>query len=197
MNVTGSSRVLQREVPVEDVDRLLKRCRAGDEQACEDLYTRIYGELRDLATRYMRRQPAGHTLEPSALVHEAYLKMLDSGLVEFADRAHFLATAAKAMRWVLVDHAKGKRRLKRGHGQERVPLEQITVGYEEQVIDILALDEALRLLGTFDAQAACVVEMRFFAGLSVKETAEVLGCSPRQVERDWTSARAWLRGQLE
>jgi len=187
---------LQHDGHAEDIDHLLARWRAGDEQARDALYTRIYGELRQLASLYLQKQPRSHTLEPQALVHEAYLKMLGSGLADFADRTHFLAAAAKAMRWVLVDHARGKQRRKRGEGQEQIPLDQITVGYEERVIDILALDEALRQLGAFDAQAACVVELRFFAGLSVKEAAEFLGCSPRQVERDWTSARAWLRGQL-
>ena len=179
-----------------DITGLLERLREGDVSVRDEVYRRIYKELQGMATGYMRGQPSDHTLEPSALVHEAYLKLVDRQSGAFEDRNHFLATAARAMRWVLVDHARGKGRKKRRGERERVPLEEVTIGYEDRTVDVLALNDALTKLNEFDADATRVVELRFFAGLTVKDTAQVLGQSVRQVERDWQAARAWLHGEM-
>ena len=179
-----------------DITGLLERLREGDVSVRDEVYRRIYQELQRMASGFMRGQPSDHTLEPSALVHEAYLKLVDRQTGAFEDRNHFLATAARAMRWVLVDHARGKGRKKRSGDRKKVPLEEVTIGYEDRTVDVLTLNDALTKLGEFDEDATRIVELRFFAGLTVKDTAQVLGRSVRQVERDWQAARAWLHGEM-
>jgi len=178
------------------ITRLLARVRQGDDEARSALYDAIYSQLEGQARAYLRRQRPDHTLDPSALVGEAYLKLVQQQ-GEFHDRGHFFAQAARAMRWVLVDHARAKQRLKRhGEGHE-VPLELISAHFGRTAFEVLDLHEALADLEARDPQAAQVVELRFFGGLSVPETAEVLDVSTRTVERDWTFARAWLRSAME
>ena len=179
-----------------DITVLLQRVRGGDTAAAEELYQRVYDQLRDAAERCMRDQRKDHTLEPRALVHEAFLRLVGRVDAHYENRAHFLATAARAMRCALVDHARGKGRQKRGAGKPKIPLHAITVSCEEHNFDLLELSEALHKLGEFDKQAMHVVELRYFAGLTVNETAKFLGASVRQVERDWHAARAWLRGEM-
>lgn len=150
-----------------------------------------------MAEACFRHQPASHTLQPTALVHEAFLKLVDRDAVEYADRGHFLAVAATAMRQILIDHARTRGAAKRGGDRRRVALEDAPVnGAGADQLDLLALDEALTRLAALDGRQARVVELRFFGGLSVKETGEALGVSPRTVELDWRMAKAWLSRAL-
>jgi RNA polymerase sigma factor (TIGR02999 family) len=175
---------------------LLRRAGAGDAQAESDLFRIVYDELHRRADAWMRRQPRGHTLQATALVHEAFLKVARRD-VAWNGRTHFFATAARAMRSILVDHARSKNRAKRGDDRKRVPLDAVLVAFEDRAHDILALDEALTELARFDAQAARIVELKFFGGLSTAEVAAKVGVSSRTVERDWETARAWLAERLE
>ena len=168
----------------------------GDAAAADQLMMAVYGELHDLARWYLRRETPGHTLRPTALVHEAYLKMIDQQKVDWQGRTHFLAVAAQAMRRVLVDHARSKKRKKRGGSRRRLTLDEQLVIHRDCEEDIVAVDDALESLARLDAQQARIVEMRFFAGMKVDEVAAALGVSKRSVEREWTAARAWLRQQL-
>ncbi len=156
-----------------------------------------YQELRRLAEACFRGQPADHTLEPTALVHEAYLKLAEGSPGRWADRTHFLAVAATAMRQILVDHARGRAAQKRGGGCDRITLDESAVGTSERDVDLLALDEALIRLAEQDERKARVIELRFFAGLTIEETAQALGVSPITVNRDWWLARAWIQRALE
>ena len=156
----------------------------------------LYAELRERAGHYMRGQPAGHTLQPTALVNEVYLKLSTSGDSTWNDRVHFLATASRAMRQVLVDHARCRAREKRTPPGTAVPLDQIVLGYEERAVDLMALDEALADLAGFDATMARAVELRFFGGLSQEETAGLLKIPQRSFERRWAAARAWLLARI-
>jgi RNA polymerase sigma factor (TIGR02999 family) len=178
-----------------EVTQLLHELRHGDESAASKLMPVVYGELRRLAGHYMGRERSDHTLQPTALVHEAFLRMVDQG-AEWQNRAHFFGVAAQLMRQILVDYARTHRAAKRGGNQQRVPLEDNLVFSEDQSAELLALNEALERLAEFDARQARIVEMRFFAGLSVDETAEVLGVSGKTVQRDWNMARAWLHREL-
>jgi RNA polymerase sigma factor (TIGR02999 family) len=158
----------------------------------------VYEQLRALARRRMADENAGHTLHATALVHEVYLRLADAG--SFADRAHFFRTAAEAMRRILIEHARGKQRVKRGgkeHAARRIPLNVLDFAELPDSDDLLALDEAIEKLAGESPLAASVVQMRFYAGLSIDETAEALGISPRSVNREWTYARAWLFRALE
>ena len=169
---------------------------AGDQQESHRLLTLVYDDLRRLARWYLQREPAGHTLQPTALVNEAFLKLIDQTKVDWRGRSHFFAVGAQAMRRILVNHAKSKKRIKRGGGAKRVPLDEPLAVSVDSDDDVLALDEALKRLAELDARQAKLVELRFFGGLSVEETAEVLGVSKRTVEREWTACRAWLRREL-
>jgi RNA polymerase sigma factor (TIGR02999 family) len=162
----------------------------------EVLVPEIYAELRRLAGQAMRHQPPGHTLQPTALVHEAYLKLAAAHHLALADRGHLLATAATAMRQVLVDHARSQKRDKRGGQPLRVTLPE-GAARAEPAIDLLALDEALSRLGAIDGQQVRIIELRYLAGLTVEEAAELLGLSPRTIKRETATAKAWLMREIE
>jgi RNA polymerase sigma factor (TIGR02999 family) len=179
------------------VTRLLADCRRGDERALEQLLPLVYDELRRLAGRFLDRERSDHTLQATALVHEAYLKLVDQRQRDWNDRRHFLCIAATAMRRVLVNHALARRAEKRGGGRRRVTLFGAPTVFEERAEDLAALDGALERMARLDPTRCRLVELRFFAGLSVEETARVLELSPRTVERGWRAARAWLRKEIE
>jgi RNA polymerase sigma factor (TIGR02999 family) len=183
--------------PQHEVTRLLAACKEGDRGAYGELMPLVYDELRRIASRHLRRERSGHTLQPTALVHEAYLKLAGGGGPAFADRAHFFGIAARLMRQILVDHARSKGREKRGGDQVRVTLEDRLVEGRPPVEDVLALEEALAALEAVDPSLVRVVELRFYGGLSVEETAEALGVSPATVKRDWAAAKAFLKRELD
>jgi RNA polymerase sigma factor (TIGR02999 family) len=169
---------------------------AGRDGAREKLIPLVYEELHTLADRYIRRQKPGHTLQPTALVHEAYLRLGVDDEAEWENRAHFFRIAAKVMRNVLVDHARRRQSLKRGGGLKRVPLVSTVEITSDPTHSLIDLDAALERLAGMDPQTAQVVELRFFGGLNVEETGRVLGISPRTVNREWTLARAWLKKEI-
>jgi RNA polymerase sigma-70 factor, ECF subfamily len=179
------------------VTELLHRARAGDGDASAAVFPLVYDELRQLAHRQLSRESTGHTLSTTALVHEAYLKLVDQRHARVTDRSHFFAIAATAMRRILVDHARRHRAGKRGAGAKRVPLDSVDVLAPDERADLLvALDTALLKLATLDLRQARVVECRFFGGLTEDETAEALDVSARTVKRDWAKARGWLFQEL-
>ena len=180
----------------EDLTQLLAAARDGDHRAADRLLPHVYDELKALAGALMREERSEHTLQATALVHEAYLKLVDQTRVQWRDRAHFFAVAAQAMRRVLVDHARTRRRAKRRGERVRLVLQdELMASYDRQV-DLIALDEALAQLASSQPEHARIVEMRFFAGLTVDEVAAVLDVTTRTVERKWRFARAWLRQAL-
>jgi len=178
------------------ITALLAEMKGGNGDAVDTLADLLYGELRKIAAAYLRREREGHTLQPTALVNEAYVRLVDQHDVTWQNRAHFLGVAAQVMRRILVDHARAHRREKRGGGAARVTLDDERVGAVERDLDLVALDDALVGLAATDAELARVVELRYFGGLTVDETAEVLGVAPRSVDRAWATARAWLRREL-
>lgn len=180
----------------QEVTQLLKAWGQGDETALERLMPLVYEELRRLARRYMARERAGHTLQTTALVNEAYLRLIDASQVEWQSRAHFFAVSGQLMRRILVDYARSHNYLKRGGAAHRVPLEEAALFSAEQAPDLVALDDALTRLAKIDQRKSHMVELRFFGGLSVEETAEVLKVSPRTVMSDWSLAKAWLLREL-
>jgi RNA polymerase sigma factor (TIGR02999 family) len=175
---------------------LLRRLQEGDKGAEEHLIEKVYGELRKLAAAYLRRERLGHSLQPTALVNEAYLKLTKLDRLDWQDRSHFFGVAAHLMRQILVDHARTRRAGKRGGGVGVVPLDEARILDKGRPTEIIALDEALDRLHQKDPRAAKVVECRFFGGLSVEETAKVLGVAARTVKRDWSLGRAWLQREL-
>jgi RNA polymerase sigma factor (TIGR02999 family) len=180
-----------------DVTRLLLEIGRGNEQAADRLIPLVYGELRRLARARMAHEPAGHTLQPTALVHEAYLRLVRDETARWENRAHFFGAAAEAMRRILIERARRVTRQKRGGGAVQVSLPEIASdGSLPAAEDLLALDEALTRLESQDAAMARVVKMRYFAGMSVEETAEALSLAPRTVNRLWAGARAWLHREL-
>lgn len=179
-----------------DVTRLLSAVSAGDKEALAALLPIVYKELRRHAGHLMKRERAGHTLQPTALVHEVFLRLVKKEHVEWKCRAHFFAAAAQLMRSILVDHARRSLRHKRGHGAHRISFEEGLGLAVTQDADVLAIDAALCKLATIDSRQAEIVGMRFFGGLSVEEVAVVLGISKRSVEAEWTLTRAWLRREL-
>jgi RNA polymerase sigma-70 factor (ECF subfamily) len=182
----------------EGITRLLIDWGNGDQAALEKLMPLVYDELRRLASAYLRRERASHTLQPTALVNEAYLKLVDQRNAKWQNRAQFFGISAQLMRRILVDHARQHQAAKRGGSkQQRLSITSAERVVKQPEIDLLALNEALDELTNMDAQQARIVELKFFAGLSIEETAEVLGISHATVERDWKMARAWLRRQLE
>ncbi|BCS32017.2 DNA-directed RNA polymerase sigma-70 factor [Luteitalea sp. TBR-22] len=177
--------------------RLLDESAAGHEDAAARLFPIVYDQLRRLAAAALRRERADHTLQPTALVHEAFLRLVDIPEARWSNRGHFVAIAARAMRRVLVDHARGRSALKRRSAEVRVPLDDVDVpSGPAGDVDLVALDEALARLASVDERQARIVELRFFGGLTVEETAVLMGSSPRTVKRDWHMARAWLRREL-
>ena len=182
--------------PTPDVTVLLHAWQRGDNEALERLMSVLYDELRRTARSYMRREREGHTLQTTALVNEAFVRLIGAGNVEYTDRVHFFALAARMMRRVLVDHARAKGNLKRGSGERPIALEDFMAAAPTRDAEIVALDEALELLARKDPRKAQIVEMRFFAGLSMEETAVALDVSSRTVLRDWNLAKAWLMREM-
>lgn len=174
-----------------EVTRLLVDWGNGDRAALDELIPLVYDELRRMARRYMRRESQGHTLQTSALVHEAYLRLVDQKSVQWQNRAHFFGVAAQLMRRILVDHARSRSRAKRGGGAQMISLADHAV-VSKEVAEVIALDDALKNLAEMDARKSQIVEMKFFGGLTTEEVAEVLKVTPRTVEREWRKAKAWL-----
>ena len=176
----------------EEVTQLLLAWREGDEAALEKLLPLVYDELHRLAARYMRRESPGHTLQTSALVNEAFIRLIDQRQVQWQNRAHFFGIAAQLMRRILLDHARGQARGKRGGGVHRVSFDEGAIVSEQRAAELIALDDALNALAAFDSRKSRIVELRFFGGLSNEEVTEVMGMSLRTVEREWRKAKAWL-----
>jgi len=176
-----------------EVTQLLMDWGNGNRTAAEKLMPLVYEELHRLAHQYMSRERPGHTLQTSALVHEAYLRLIDQKQVHWQNRAHFFGIAAQLMRRILVDYARGRSYQKRGGDARQVELDEAMIVSQERAADVIALDDALKSLAGFDARKSQIVELRFFGGLSIEETAQVLAVSPGTVMRDWTLAKAWLR----
>jgi len=183
------------EAAPDDVSALLHAWSGGDRDALEKLTPIVYGELHRLARRYMRGERPGHSLQTTALVNEAYMRLVDYRRMQWQNRAHFFAVSAQVMRRILVEHAR-RHNLKRGGGVEHVSLDEAAVVGSGRASDLVALDDALNALARFDPRKVQVVEMRFFGGLSVEETAEVLNVSTVTVMRDWSTAKAWLYREL-
>ena len=182
----------------EGITRLLVDWGKGDPAALEKLMPIVYSELRRLASNFLRRERAEHTLQPTALVNEAYLKLVDQRDAKWQNRAHFFGISAQLMRRILVDHARQHQAVKRGgSGQQRISITSVEKLAKQPEVDLLALNEALDELAKMDPQQSRIVELKFFGGLSIDEIAEVLGIGHATVERDWKMARAWLRRQLE
>lgn len=182
----------------EDITLLLHKWREGDTEAFDKVTAYVYDDLRRRAAAYMRNERPGHSLQTTGLVHEAFIKLVDKQEIEWQDRNHFFAVAAQAMRRILVDHARTRSREKRGGKNEDLPLDDARqVSSDPARVDLVALDEALARLATFDERQARIVELKYFGGMTLDETAEVLGVSRVTVKRDWQIARAWLRSQLQ
>jgi RNA polymerase sigma-70 factor (ECF subfamily) len=181
--------------PVDDISKLLRAWSDGDRKALDILTPIVYDELRRLARRYMKREREGHSLQTTALVNEAYMRLVDYKRMQWNDRAHFFAVSAQLMRRILVEHAR-RHNLKRGGAVQHIPLDDAADAGVRADSDLIALDDAMNSLARLDPRKVQVVEMRFFAGLSVEETAEVLQVSTVTVKRDWRAARIWLHREL-
>ena len=181
--------------PGDSITQLLAAWKQGDHGALDRLVPLVQHELREIASAYLRRERAGHTLQPSALVNEAYLRLLRQDGA-WHDRVHFYAVAAQIMRHVLVDYARERQRMKRGGAAVHIDIQEEMILSPDRLEEVLAIDEALETLAAIDQRKSRVVELRFFAGLDVAETAEALGVAPNTVIRDWSFARAWIRKQL-
>jgi RNA polymerase sigma factor (TIGR02999 family) len=179
-----------------DVTALLLSWSAGDQAALDQLVPLVHEQLHRLARRQMGRERVGHTLQPTALVNEAYLRLIDASQVQWKDRAHFFAISARLMRQILVDFARSRQNLKRGGGMRQISLNDALEVLPDGRTDLVALDCALQALSTLSSRRSQVVELRFFSGLSVEETAEVLSVSPETVKRDWRLAKVWLLREL-
>ena len=175
-----------------EVTKLLKAWSDGDQSALDRLMPLVYDELHRLARRHMRREKPGHLLQTSALVNEAYLRLVDASQVHWQNRAHFFGIAARLMRRILVDDARRRHRDKRGGQMIQVPLDEALSAPQEQAANLVALDDALKTLAAIDPRQSEIVELRFFGGMSIEETAEVLKVSPTTVQREWRAAKAWL-----
>jgi RNA polymerase sigma-70 factor, ECF subfamily len=180
----------------QDLTRLLAAWSDGDQVALEELLPLVNAELRRLAGHYMRRESPGHTLQTSALVNEAYLRLIDQRQVQWRNRAHFFGVAAQLMRRILIDHARSRQYAKRGGGALRVSLDESAAVTDAHAVELLAVDEALEKLTAMDARKGRIVELRFFGGLTEEETAEVIGVSLPTVQREWRAAKAWLYRML-
>ena len=179
-----------------ELTQLLVDYSNGKREALDVLTPMVYKELRNLAARYLRRERSDHTLQSTALVHEAYLRLIDQNQVQWQNRAHFFGVAAQMIRRILVDHARTRHAQKRGGNAQKLSLDEAIGLPEQRDLDIIALDDALKLLAELDPQQSKVIELRFFGGLSIEETAEAIGISPATVKREWVTARAWLLRQL-
>jgi RNA polymerase sigma factor (TIGR02999 family) len=182
--------------PSSEVTVLLSELTRGNKEAGEKLIPLVYDELRRLAKSYMQRERPDHTLQATALVHEAYLKLVRQEVVDWQGRSHFLGIAAQLMRRILIDHARNHLREKRGGVQHVLPLDEALVFAPERSEEFVRLDEALERLSKLDARQGRIVELRYFGGMSIDETSEVLGVSPKTVKRDWSVAKAWLHAEL-
>ena len=182
--------------PTHDVTQLLVAWGNGDRAALDRLMPLVYEELRRLARHYMSRERPGHTLQTTALVNEAYLRLVGQESMRWENRAHFFGIAARLMRQILVEHARGRQAAKRGGGRYRLSLSKVDRSASRPDVNLIALDEALGRLEAVDPQKSRIVELRYFGGLGIEETAEVIGISPATVKRDWKMARAWLRSEL-
>lgn len=180
-----------------DVTQLLRNWQGGDQTARDQLLGIVYDELRRQAGRYLRRERSDHTLQPTALVHEAYLQLIDQSRVSWENRAHFFGAAARLMRRVLVDYARAHQAEKRGSGEEKLALDEAIVVPESKDLNILALNDALEELARLDERQSRIVELRYFAGLSIEETATITGVSPATVKREWAMAKVWLHNQIK
>jgi RNA polymerase sigma factor (TIGR02999 family) len=179
-----------------EITQLLLSWSKGDQAALDQLIPLVYPELRKLARQYMGRENPEHTLQTSALINEAYLRLVDQQAVEWQDRAHFFAVAAQVMRHILIDHARSHRFTKRGGGAQHLPLDDAEVVGQERAVELVALDDALANLAKIDERKSKIVELRFFGGLSVEETAEVIKVAPITVMREWRAAKAWLYREI-
>ncbi len=180
-----------------EISQLLVNWGLGDQEAREALIPLIYGELRGIARRHLRRERPDHTLQSAALVNEAYLRMLRQEPPQWENRAHFFGFAAQMMRHILVDHARNRHAAKRGAGAPRLSLDPEIALPQKPELDLVALDDALNKLAALDAQQSRLIELRFFGGLSIEETAVVMDISPATVKREWATARAWLKRELK
>jgi RNA polymerase sigma factor (TIGR02999 family) len=181
----------------EQITLLLKQWGEGDAKALDELMPQVYDELRRQASWYLRKERSGHTLQTTALIHEAYIKLVGHEHVQWQNRSHFFAIASQAMRRILVDHARTRHRHKRGGAAEDLPLDEtLMIGTAQKSVDLIALDEALQRLEKLDPRQAKVVELRYFSGLTNDETAEILDVSNATVRNDWNMAKAWLRVQI-
>jgi RNA polymerase sigma factor (TIGR02999 family) len=180
----------------QNITKLLLDWRNGDGEALDRLMPLVYEELRRMANHYMRNERKGHTLQTSALVNEVYLRLVDHENIEWQNRAHFFGVAAQAMRRILVDHARTRNYQKRGGGAQQVSLDEAATLTEDRAAELIALDEALQELAKMDERKSRVVELRYFGGLSLEETAEALGVSIPTVTRDWNTAKAWLMREM-
>jgi RNA polymerase sigma-70 factor (ECF subfamily) len=185
------------EVGTERVTQLLINWRNGDKAAFDQLMPLVYEELRRLARRFMGKERRDHTLQTSALINEAYLRLVDQTAANWQNRAHFFAVAAQVMRHILIDHARSYKYEKRGGGAQKVPLDEAAVFSEERVAELVALDDALTSLSALDLRKSQIIELRFFGGLSIEETAEVMGLSPTTVQREWRATKSWLQRFIE
>jgi RNA polymerase sigma factor (TIGR02999 family) len=178
------------------VTQLLLDWSEGDQEALNRLIPLVHQELKRLARHYMRRERAGHTLQTSALVNEAYIQLIDYKRVQWKDRAHFLAVAAQVMRRILIDYARNRQSLKRGAGARKVSLDEAATLADERAAEMIALDEALTSLAELDPRKSQIVELRYFGGLEIEETAHVINVSPATVKREWAAARLWLHREI-
>jgi RNA polymerase sigma-70 factor, ECF subfamily len=184
------------DAPQTGVTKLLLQASAGDQQAVDALFERVYGELRGLAKNYLQDERADHTLQATALVHEAYLRLVGSDRIEWQNRAQFFGIAAQVMRHILVDHARKHSADKRGSGERRLSLDEAVSFAEDRDVNLVALDDALKTLATLDEEQSRIVELRFFGGLSIKEISSVLDISETTVSRKWNTAKLWLHDQI-
>jgi RNA polymerase sigma factor (TIGR02999 family) len=179
------------------ITMILVKASEGNAQAMSELFPLVYQELHQMASNFMRSERTGHTLQTTELVHEAYLRLIDQKKVKWKNRAHFFGVAAQAMRRILVNYARKHKARKRGGGQKKLPLDEALKISEEQAEELLALDEALVRLQALDERQSRIVELRFFGGLNIDETAHVLRISPASVKREWAMAKAWLYQQVQ
>ncbi len=182
--------------PTREVTTLLMEWNNGQAEALEQLMPLVYNELRQIAKRYLRKERADHTLQTTALVHEAYIRLIDQKQANWQNRAQFFGVAAQMMRRILVDHARGHAADKRGGGAAKLSLDEAIEIADQKEVDLIALDDALTHLAELDEQQSRVVELRFFGGLTVEETAEVMKLSPATIKREWSMAKAWLHREL-